>query len=227
MRIIFTLFLLFQLISAFSQANGYGIRAGYGLSFQKWQGGSGRDPLLAPHVDVFMDSESENGNILYGALGYHLRGSEVRFGRFVDLNGNVYSGGGYAMKFHQVGLELGLKKTKSAKKWKIGYGVGIRGEYTVKSKFEIFETYKSFVNKFNYGFTVCGSTEKKLNKFVSLGFEVRVSPDVSRQIFVQAGTLYYDPYTNSATPGPEQSIRNISLEAGLYIRFLQLIEYIE
>ncbi|MEO6189286.1 MAG: hypothetical protein ABIO44_01930 [Saprospiraceae bacterium] len=221
-----TLLILLSLVLG-AQSNGYGLRLGSGISTQKWQGGDQRSPLLTYHVDFFMDSESEGGNIFYGALGYHQRGSSVRFFRFVDQLGNVYPGGSFALRFHQVGLEIGIKKAKSIKYWKLAYGIGLRGEYTIKSDLELFQEYKDYVKKFNYGFTICGSAETKLNKFIALGFEIRASPDVSRQIYVPAAIPWYDPYTNSSRPGYEQSIRNLGFEASLYLRFIQLIQYIE
>ncbi|MEP7196684.1 MAG: hypothetical protein ABI851_09195 [Saprospiraceae bacterium] len=223
-----TLFFLIVFSSVlFSQSNGYGIRFGSGISTQRWQGGSGRNPLTTYHADLILDSESGSGNVVYGALGYHLRGSSIRFNRFVDQFGNVYPGGSFAMKFHNIALEIGAKKKKSLQSWDLAYGLGLRAEVTAKAVLGIYTEYHDFINKFNYGFTVCGSAETKLNKYLRIGFEARVSPDISKQIHVPVGVPYYDPYTGTAQPGYEQSIKNLGLEASLYIRFLQIIQYIE
>ena len=154
-RIYILLFMILALKANLqAQSNGYGVRVGSGFSSQRWQGGSGRNPLLTYHADYYMDSESEKGNILYLALGYHLRGSSIYINRFVDQFGNVYSGSNFAMKFHNAVLELGAKKAKTVNNWRLIYGLGIRGEYTFKHKLEIYQGYEDFIRKFNYGFTL-------------------------------------------------------------------------
>lgn len=91
------------------QANGYGVKAGPGLGLQRWSG-SDRAPLFIYHVDAFADSESESGNVLYSQLGYHLKGSALRINQFVDVNGNLFPGSTFGMHFHNLVLELGMKK---------------------------------------------------------------------------------------------------------------------
>ncbi len=223
-----SLFFLILLISqAESQSNSYGLSLGSGLSYQRWQGGSGRNPLPTYHIDYYMDSESENGNIIYGILGYHLRGSRLIFTRFVDQFGNIYPGRNFDMRFYNACLEAGLRKAKTKKAWRFIYGLGVRGEYTLKHKLEIYQGYEDFIRRFNYGFTLSGSIETKLNKFIALGFDARISPDLSRQIYVPAAIPIYDPFTGTIGPGYEQSIRNLNIEFGIYIRLIQLIKYID
>lgn len=220
-------FILFSTVNLVAQTTGYGIRGGVGLSSQRWQGGGQRDPLLTYHGDFILDSESESGNVYYLALGYHLRGSSLIFSRFVDQNGNTQPGGSFGMKFHNIGLEIGMKKAKKSDEWKFLYGAGIRVEYNAKTQIEVFPEYSEFIVKTTAGLTVHGSVEKNLNKFVVLGLEARVSPDVTRQIFVPPGTNYYDPITGGVRPGPGESIKNFGVEISLYLKLLQIVEYIE
>lgn len=227
-RIYILLFMILALKANLqAQSNGYGVRVGSGFSSQRWQGGSGRNPLLTYHADYYMDSESEKGNILYLALGYHLRGSSIYINRFVDQFGNVYSGSNFAMKFHNAVLELGAKKAKTVNNWRLIYGLGIRGEYTFKHKLEIYQGYEDFIRKFNYGFTLLGAAETRINKFAAFGIEARICPDASRQVYVPAAIPIYDPFTGCVQPRVEQSIRNLSVEVGVYIRLIQIIQYIE
>ncbi len=210
-----------------AQTTGYGLRLGMGISSQKWQGGGNRNPLITNHADFYMDSESEKGNIIYGALGYHLRGSSIIFGSFTDLNGNTQRGGSISMKFHQVGLELGAKRAKALDDWKILYGLGIRVEYNLKTQLQEYSDYSDFINKVTAGFTISAAAEKSLSKFLVTGIEARISPDMTRQIFVPQGTLIYDFYSRTLVPGQGQSVKNFGIELSFYIKFLQIVEYIE
>ncbi|MCC6815046.1 MAG: hypothetical protein IT267_01375 [Saprospiraceae bacterium] len=224
----FILFILcFISFYTFSQTQGYGVRAGVGLSSQKWQGGGQRDPLFTYHGDLYYDSESEKGNVFYLALGYHLRGSALIFPRYVDQYGNTQPGGSLGMKFHQIGLEIGVKKAKKFDSWKALYGFGLRGEYNAKTQISVFQEYNNFINKATFGLTLSGGVEKNMSKFLVIGLEARVSPDLTRQIFVPQGTLYYDPFTNGVRPGPGESIKNFGIELSLILKFLQIVEYIE
>ena len=214
------------LINLYGQANGYGVKAGPGLGLQRWSG-SDRAPLFVYHVDAFADSESESGNVLYGQLGYHLKGSALRINQFIDVNGNIYPGSTFGMHFHNAVLELGMKKFFRKGKLNAFYGLGLRGEYTVKTKFEFYQEYKDFVQRWNYGVSLRIGTEFFMSKFVRSGLEVHIAPDISRQIFVPQGVRYYDPRTNTTSPGVEQSVRNTVIELSFYLRFLQIIEYID
>ncbi|HMS29340.1 MAG TPA: hypothetical protein PKD32_05785 [Saprospiraceae bacterium] len=213
----------------FGQANGFGFKTGPSLGFQKW-GGTSRQPLTKFSVDIFADSEGsgDTRNTIYGQLGYHTRGSAFRYSRFIDLNGNVSKGGSFSMQFHNIVLELGMKRfIKTPTKLQAFYALGLRGEYTAKTKFEIQESYRDFVRKYNYGISLRLGAESRVSKVVAMGFEFNIAQDISRQIWVPAGTKWYDYYTGSYTIGAEQSIRNFSLELSVYFRFLQIIVYEE
>ncbi|MBK9270890.1 MAG: hypothetical protein IPM48_04780 [Saprospiraceae bacterium] len=213
---------------ATAQKYGYTIKGGTGLATQRWQGGSGgRSPVLAHHGALGIDFESEGGNVIYGQLGYHIRGSGERVLRFFDIHGNDFPGGFFGMKFHNIALEAGMKKFFLKQQLKAYYGIGIRTEYTAKKQMQFFyQQYEPFVQKFNYGFNVRVGTEIEFGKFTMGGLEVNVAPDISRQIWVR-GVRFIDPRTNMVSPQSEQSIRNLTIEISLYLRFLQIIEYID
>lgn len=221
--------LLFVSRQVTAQKYGYTIKGGAGIASQRWQGGSGgRTPLRAYHADLGVDWESEGGNVIYGQLGYHQRGSGLRVLQFVDVNGNILPGGTFGMRFHNLALEAGMKKFFLKGQTKAYYGLGVRVEYTMDSEFEfLFLQYKDFVQKFNYGFSVRVGTEFKLGKLVMGGVEAQVAPDISRQIWVPSGIRVIDPRTNMVSNGTEQNVRNLCLELSVYLRFLQIIEYID
>ncbi|MBK9222631.1 MAG: hypothetical protein IPO16_11025 [Saprospiraceae bacterium] len=211
-----------------AQSNGFGFKLGPSLGYQKWGGGSQRDPLLRWHVAAFMDSESSDSkNVIYGQLGYHVKGGAFRVSYFYDVNGNRYPGSTYAMEFHNLSLDIGLKRFLHKGKWKPYYAIGLRGEYTLKTNFEIYQELQEWVRKWNYGVSVKIGSEFKFSKLVYGGIELNLAPDLSKQIFVPATIRRLNPFTHQPEPGYEQSTVNTTIELSFYLRFLQLIEYIE
>ncbi|HRH99656.1 MAG TPA: hypothetical protein PK006_01275 [Saprospiraceae bacterium] len=211
-----------------AQTTGYSIKTGSGMGFQKWNFGK-RDPLLVYQGDIIIDSEGsgETKNSIYGSLGYHIRGGGLRINGFRDLNGNFFTGGNFGMRFYNACLEIGMKRFLNNNSFRPYYGMGARGEYTLKSKFDFQEGYKDFVRKFNYGISLRGGGEWQLKKLIALGFEVGVCPDISKQIFVPQGTKYLDYFTNTIQTSAGEAVRNLTIEFNIYIRFLHLIIYEE
>ncbi len=226
-KIIFVILGLGIQIAAFTQANGFGIKGGPSLGFQKWGGSNQRDPLLKWHLAFFMDSESSDSkNVIYGQLGYHVKGGGIRYPYFQDINGNIYPGGTFGMEFHNLSLDIGLKRYFSkAEKWKPYYAIGLRGEYTLKTDFEIYQELQDYVNKWNYGFSVKIGTEFKIKKLINAGIELNIAPDLSKQVYVDPRIRRFNPFTGQPEPGYETSTVNTTIELSVYLRFLQLIVY--
>lgn len=212
-----------------AQANGFGLKTGPSMGFQKWGGNNQSDPLLRWHVAAFIDSESSDSkNVIYGQLGYHIKGQGIRFAYTLDQHGNIGPGSTYGMEFHNLSLDIGLKRFISKNnKWRPYYAIGLRGEYTMKADLQIFPEYKEFVCKWNYGFSVKIGSEFKFRKLVYGGIELNIAPDLSNQIYVPASIKRYDPFTNQVYPGYEQSSKNTTVELSFYLRFLQVIEYVD
>lgn len=211
-----------------AQNTGYTLKLGPSLGLQKWDYETNAR-LLAYHIALGVDSESSDGNsIIYGTIGYHVKGGAVRYRGFTDQFGNFFKGDKFDMKFNNVVLEIGVKMSRldlgNAKTY---FGVAGRADYTLSSKFEINGQYKDYVRKFNYGLTFLGGIEYSLGKTIRNGWELRISPDISKQIFVPAGTLWYNPYTKLASRISEISARNLNIEISTYIRLLQIIEYVD
>ena len=211
-----------------AQSTGYSFHVGPNLGFQKWGYGSSRAALLAYHFSLSVDSESSEGNnIIYGDFGYHVKGGAIRYQYFQDLFGNRIKGDKFNMACHNLALEAGVRKMVGGEKLKTYFGIGARAEYTVKTDFEINKEYEDYLRKFNYGLSFIGGIEYSLGKTVKNGWQIKIAPDISKQIFVPAGILWYDPYTRTSYRGTEISTRNLTIELSTYIRLLQLIEYEE
>jgi hypothetical protein len=222
--IFYSLILSFK---SYSQANGFGLKLGPTLGFQKWGGGNQTDPLLRWHAAVFMDSESSDSkNVIYAQLGYHVKGGGIYVPYFYDDKNNRYPGGTFGMEFHNISLDIGLKRYLKQGKWKPYYAIGLRGDYTLSTNFEIYQALEAYTCRWNYGFSVKIGTELKLSKLINGGIELNVAPDLSKQIYVPASVKVYNPYTQtSGNLGYEISTANTVVELSIYIRFLQLIEY--
>ena len=96
-----------------------------------------------------------------------------------------------------------------------------------KTNFEIYQELQEWVRKWNYGVSVKIGSEFKFSKLVYGGIELNLAPDLSKQIFVPATIRRLNPFTHQPEPGYEQSTVNTTIELSFYLRFLQLIEYIE
>jgi len=225
-KLVLIVFFASGLVSLFGQANGFGLKLGPSMGFQSWGGGSKSDPLWKGHLAAFMDSESSNGkNIVYGQLGYHIRGGAVRFNAFYDLNGNRYAGGSFGMSFQNLALEIGMRRFLKLGKWKPFYGFGLRGEYTLGTKLEIYQELEEWTKKWNYGVSLRIGSEFQMSKLVKAGIELNIAPDLSNQVYIPATIRRIDPWTGQIYPGYEQATKNTSVELSFYLRFMQLIIY--
>ncbi len=212
-----------------AQNTGYTFKAGPSMGFQKWANGGKRAPMFAYHAAFGIDSESSDGkNIIYGQLGYHVKGGAIRYSFFIDQFGNRIKGDKFNMKFYNAVLEIGVKRTQNTfEDFTTYFGVGARAELTTNQKFEFNTEYIEWVRKFNYGLSFLGGIEYSLGKTIRNGWELRIAPDISKQIFVPAGTLWYDPFSRTSYRGSEISTRNLTIELSTYIRLLQIIEYVD
>jgi hypothetical protein len=225
---ILSLFLLFQ-GSAYlnAQANAYILKTGTTLGLQDWGGGS-RSPLMRYHGAFQYESiSSNNRNVVYAQLGYHVKGGGIRVFQFRDINNNLYKGGFFGNEFHNIALDIGMKQFLNEKKFRPFYAVGLRGEFTAKTKFELYGELKEWVRKFNYGISARVGAEYPIKKLINIGIELNVAPDLSKQVFVPAYIRRLDPWTGQPVPGYEQKIVNFSMELSIYIKFIQQIIYIE
>ena len=204
-----------------------GVKGGMGLNMQKWNSYE-RDILFTPSIDVFSESNDDEINKLYALLGYHTRGSAVRGFGFNTFN---------PYRFNNLVFEVGGKRMVTVdKKYNGYYMLGLRAEYTISTNLEgrtnnsIYNLVSDvYVNKFNYGVSVGGGFEMKLNEHKIVFFELSVHPDLSKQ-YEQLETLTIEnpnPVAGGPFPSPQfitivpQEVRNVALELKIGIKFLR------
>lgn len=222
------LFLLLGLSLTEAQSYAFGIKLGPTLGVQRWDGASSNDPLLQYHGSVFIETHSEESSgSLFAEAGYHIKGRSQRFRAGVSfLTGVPYDARTFQMKFQNVSLSLGGKQRFLTGSLTAYYSMALRAEYNLKHELQIYEGLENGVNKFVYGITLGGGFEFPFGEFVSGILDFRLSPDISRQIFVPPFE-WINPWTGNEEFFREQSVRNIALEVSLGFRFLHKITYIE
>ncbi len=220
-----------QILMAFhleAQSNAYIFKGGSTIGLQRWDNSASRQPLFRYHGAFCYESiGSEGSKVVYAQIGYHIRGSGLQF-NLINNNGTPINRIiNYGIEFHNLALDIGFKKLFHRRTANGFYAVGMRGEYTARSVFDIYQELAPFVRKWNYGISARVGAELPIKKVVHIGFELNVAPDLSRQVFVPATVRRIDPWTGQITNGFEQKVVNVSLELSLYLKLIHQIIYLE
>lgn len=210
------------------------------LGVQKWNGFQ-QDPLLKYHGIAFVESADETAQFaIFAQGGYHLKGSAIRGRNFFNpINGQYTRPPALQFIFQNVSATatLGAKrKYDFGVNNKMYYLIGIRGDYTVGTNLEEYEEinqfsgffpFEQFVRKWNYGVTLGGGFEVPFTELIGGTLEFTVNPDFSAQYKQPAIPNIIDPFTGNNRTLPERTIRNLTFEVTLGIRFLRIVEYID
>jgi hypothetical protein len=242
MKAIITCFLFVFLIGpALGQSFYFGPKGGASIGFQRWENFQ-QSPLLSYHGAFFMESYSEENpdNSLFAQIGWHNRGSAFRNQRFITIDGDLINVPTKNFVFSNAVLGVGGKrKQKINKKLHSYYLIGLRAEYTVLTNLSDYDEFNKFFNqpfypdnqfvkKFNYGVTVGGGFEYKLNKMVGGILEFSIQPDLSRQYEQPPLPSIPDPWNpGRLITARERRIKNITLELSLGLRFLRKVIYLD
>ncbi len=210
------------------QGYAFGLKVGPTLGTQRLEGGVGNSALLQYHGAVFIETVSEEStSSLFAEAGYHIKGRSERIRSGINFfTGNPYDSYNLQMKFHNVSLSLGGKQRFLTGALNAYYSMALRTEYNLKHELDFYQGLSAGVNKFVYGITLGGGFEFPFGEFVSGILDFRVSPDISRQIFVPP-FQWINPITGSEQIFREQSVRNIALEVSVGFRFLHKIIYVD
>ena len=220
-----------------AQGQIFGLKGGLSVGTQKWNSFE-RDPLYATHFAVSMESaELDRKSALYGQIGYHTKGSAIRFQRFFDINGNEFKPSATDFKFNNLGLQVGVKQilgddsADSRLFWKIG----LRGEYTLSTNLDEFDNRlalsfptDAFVRKITYGVSFGGGYEFYLSDLVRGFVELHIGQDLSNQYQQPAISGVSDPNRPGQTINiRERKITNTIVELSVGVLLWRKVEYID
>ena len=115
-RILSFIFLIIFIFtdSGIAQGAAFGIKGGPSLATQRWESFD-REPLIATHFIASIESLAEEGEFsIFGQVGYHNRGSALRFRSFTftDITTGAprsFSGSTTRYEFRNLGLAIGFK----------------------------------------------------------------------------------------------------------------------
>ncbi len=214
----------------------YTLKGGLAIGTQRWNAFSNRAPLFRYQGAVAVETADSDEFSIFSELGYHVRGSAVRF---INLSAGAATNFlSQTFEFNNLSLSIGGKQKFGYRNAKAYYLIAIRGEYTLWTnlgKYEdqnntyLFLPVEGLVRRFNYGVTVGGGFEWSFGELVGGVLEFSVSPDFSYQY--RQPPLEGVPNPNLSQGGtiniPERQIRNLSFEVSLGLRFLRIVEYID
>lgn len=222
-----------------AQGTAYSFKGGLTLGIQKWNS-LDQDPLFKYHGAICAESLDETSLFsVFAQAGYHLKGSALRNGNFLDQNGNFYRLSAQEFIFKNASLILGAKRKYDMSEVMRGYYLlGLRGDYTLGTNLDkykaanefnggLFYPDNNFVRKWNYGISIGGGFEFAFGELVGGLLEITVNPDFSYQYRQPTIPNVRDPYTGQNRSIPERSIRNITFEITAGFRLLRKVEYID
>ena len=220
-----------------AQGQLFGLKGGLSMGTQKW-GSFDRDPLYASHFALSMESaDNDRKSAIYGQIGYHTKGSAIRFQRFFDINGNEYKPSTTNFKFNNAALQVGVKQIlgDAVADSRLFYKIGIRGEYTLSTNLDEFDITRSlsfpvdqFVKKITYGISFGGGYEFYLSDLIRGTIELHIGQDLSNQYEQPALNNIPSPYQSGQTINiPERKISNTVFELSVGLLLWRKIEYID
>jgi len=227
---ILTLLFTFTVLTLSAQSFHFGPKGGAGIGYQQWNN-SDRSPILAGHIDLFMETLDDDGKgAIYGQLGLHTRGSSIRVR-------NIFTNRvrGTSFRYQNISLGGGIKKRLDIdRNPTFFYQAGIRGEYTINTNLDELELsningtfpVETFVRKFNYGITVGGGLEFDLGRNFKPFLEFNFMPDLSAQYDQFQSFDVQDPFTGQIRTISPRTVRNITLEVTLGLKFLREVIYV-
>lgn len=188
---------------------------------------AGKRPLFAYHGALFFErmgawqgEERQRRLGFVAQLGYHLRGASYTTGN------PQWQGPSIDDLFRNVALSALLKGDfKTSKTIYPYYAAGLRLEATTSaSVVNPFDA--QFVTPINFGLWLGGGLSWEPGKLpFGLNLELNISPDLTPQIFIPAGTVYQirDPFSNQTRQevvGEDRRVINLSIELSLGVKFL-------
>ncbi len=211
----------------------FGPKIGLSVATQNWNGAE-RRPLFNNHLALFIESlDPDLAGSLFAQIGYHSRGSSLAVNNILS---GTFSNRGFIYK--NLSFMAGAKKRfHEGEKGRAYYLFGVRAEYNLhnnlrelQSEFALgasalFYPLEEFVNKVTYGLTIGGGLEFWSSKFFQPAIEFNFSPDINFQYRDGPFDRVINPFNGQPQNIPERSIRNVTFEVTLVLRFLREVIY--
>ena len=224
-----------------AQSTAFVFKGGLSLGNQKWDNSLDRQFLLRYHAALAVESINNEDNrfSLYSQLGYHVRGSAIRF-RFYNINsGGLGSQFTQPFEFNNLSLQLGAKfRRPMGTNSQLFYFGGLRGDYNLSDNLgELQDFYvcnqgsmplEGGVQKYLFGLSAGGGIEWAFSELVGGQIELSIHPDITPQY--RQGPI--PNVIDQCTPGytytiPERRIRNTTIEITFGLRLLRKVVYVE
>lgn len=218
----------------------YGVKFGPSIGTQTWNQGD-RDALFRYHAALWAETVGDESSVL-AQVGYHVRGSAIysRQGLFQGQDGRFYSAPNLVFQWNNLALALAMKRKYDFGSSKAYYMFGLRGEYNLSTNlnslkdttdfplfFAMYYPIEENTRKFTGGLVAGGGLEFPFSDLVGGILEISFSPDFTRQYYRPPISNVTDPFSGQLINLQEQSVRNLSVEISLGLRFLRKVEYID
>jgi hypothetical protein len=241
MRIIFGFILaVFFFGETAAQSTAFVFKTGLSICTQKWDNSLDRQFLWRYHAALAVESiNNEDDRLsLYSQLGYHIRGSAIRFRSYNINSGILGSQFTQPFEFNNLSLQLGAKFRKPMGANKLFYFGGLRGDYNLSNNLaELQDIYvcnqgsvplEGGVQKFLFGLSLGGGIEWAFSELVGGQIEISLHPDITPQYRQGPIPNVIDQcnlgYTYTI---PERRIRNTTIEISFGLRLLRKVVYVE
>lgn len=220
----------------------FGFKGGLSVGLQNWNNLE-QDPLLKYHGDLFIESIADVPLVMFGQLGYHIKGSALRNRLYINNTGSGFvRPSAKEFLFNNVVLVLGVKqKFDWGDDRNYYYSVGVRADYTVSTNLHEYSAFNAaypaysiypfdnpeYLRSFLYGVSFGGGADFTLSDYFGMTVDLTINPDLSFQYVQPSIPNIRDPFTGQNTTLRERKIRNITIELSVGFRFLREIEYID
>lgn len=227
-----------------AQSTAFVLSGGSTIGIQRWDNSFEREPLFQWHGTIAAESvnNDDDKSSLYAQLGYHVKGSAMRF-RYWNINGTNAYQTTERFKFNNISLVLGAKQKYDlgSGKSKYFYFGAIRGDYTISTNLDelrekngnLFAAQslalypaEGFVKHFIGGVSVGAGIQLPLSELIGAELKISVNPDFTLQYNQPPIVNVIDPFNpgQNTTIGQRQ-IRNTTVELSLGLRLLRKVVY--
>jgi hypothetical protein len=236
------LFVIFGRINA--QSTVYVLQGGLSCGLQKWDNSFDREPLWADHVALAIESvnNDDDRSSLFMQIGYHIKGSALRF-RYYNYNTGFPGGvSTEPYKFRNISMILGAKQkiARESGNSRYFYFGGIRGDYTISTNIDelgakygnsayaaILYPNVGYMNRWLFGVSAGVGIEYDFSELIGGEIKLSVHPDFTLQYNQPAIGNVLNPFNpGTTTTISERRIRNTTVELSVGLRLLHKVEIV-